>query len=100
MTDIKQEMADKEIVRMAEERRREKLETLAARERVKVQIQADRDRKKREMQGHSGAAAPPASPHRPVQVAAPTRSYDEAKIQVRLTNGKTLVQVKLCLIRK
>jgi hypothetical protein len=39
MTDIKQEMADKEIVRMAEERRREKLETLAARERVKVQIQ-------------------------------------------------------------
>ena len=39
MTEIKQDMADKEIVRMAEERRREKLETLAAKERVKAQIQ-------------------------------------------------------------
>ena len=50
------------------------------------------------MQGQVGSAAPPAQPaahHQPVQAAAvPARSYDEAKIQVRLTNGKTLVQVK------
>jgi hypothetical protein len=39
MTDIKQEMADKEIIRMAEERRREKLETLQAKEKIKLQIQ-------------------------------------------------------------
>ena len=42
--------------------------------------------------------APPALPaaHSPAPVqAAPVaaRSYDEAKIQIRLTNGKTLVQV-------
>jgi hypothetical protein len=39
MTNIKQEMADKEIIRMAEERRREKLETLQAKEKIKLQIQ-------------------------------------------------------------
>ena len=39
MTEIKQDMADKEIIRLAEERRREKLETLAAKEKIKKQIQ-------------------------------------------------------------
>ena len=39
MTNIKQEMADKEIIRMAEERRREKLETLQAKDKINLQIQ-------------------------------------------------------------
>ena len=39
MTEIKQDMANKEMIRAAEERRREKLETLAVKEKVKLQIQ-------------------------------------------------------------
>ena len=41
MTEIKQEMANKEMIRAAEERRREKLETLAAKEKIKLQIQVN-----------------------------------------------------------
>jgi hypothetical protein len=45
--------------------------------------------------GLSGTAPPAqaAPAPQPVQPPAPTRSYDEAKIQIRLTNGKALVQV-------
>ena len=57
-------------------------------------VKADRERKKREMQGLTGDAPPAAAPVQAAPVVAP-RSYDEAKIQVRLTNGKTLVQVIL-----
>ena len=42
MGDLKQKMADQEIIRNAEALRREKLETQAAKERVKAQIEADR----------------------------------------------------------
>ena len=48
MGDMKQKMADQEIIRNAEALRREKLETQAAKERVKAQIEADR--KAREVQ--------------------------------------------------
>jgi len=46
------------------------------------------------MQGLTGDAPPAAAPVQTAPVVAPRR-YDEAKIQVRLTNGKTLVQVIL-----
>lgn len=46
MGDIKQKMADQEIIRNAEALRREKLETKAAKERVKAQIEADRQARK------------------------------------------------------
>jgi len=47
------------------------------------------------MMALSGAAPPPqpAAAPQPVAPAATARNYDEAKIQIRLTNGKALVQV-------
>ena len=59
--------------------------------------QADREAKKRELLAMTGGAQPEAppkpAPPAPVAAAAPSRSYDEAKLQIRLTNGKALVQV-------
>jgi hypothetical protein len=49
------------------------------------------------MQGLTGEAPPAAAPVQAAPVVTP-RSYDEAKIQVRLTNGKTLVQVHFEII--
>ena len=42
MGDLKQKLADQEIIRNAERMRREKEETKAAKERVKAQIEADK----------------------------------------------------------
>ena len=49
MGDLKQKLADQEIIRNAEALRREKLETQAAKERVKAQIEADRKARKVEL---------------------------------------------------
>ena len=46
MGDMKQKLADQEIIRNAEALRREKIETQAAKERVKAQIEADRKARK------------------------------------------------------
>jgi hypothetical protein len=48
------------------------------------------------MAARNGVVLPaPAAEVAPVQATpVAARSYDEAKIQVRLTNGKTLVQVR------
>ena len=46
MGDLKQKLADQEIIRNAERMRREKEETKAAKERVKAQIEADKKARK------------------------------------------------------
>jgi len=96
MGDIKQKMADQEIIRNAEALRREKLETKAAKERVKAQIEADRQaRKEKEMQERTGAAAPTVpAPTPATQMVQKTESgkYEETRIQMRLPDGSNIVQ--------
>ena len=101
MTGLRKDLEDKEIRRAAEERRREKLETLKAKERVKAQIEADRKaRKERDMMERGEQ---PPQPPKPVAAAASAaasaaaeegekKSYDSARLQIRLPSGAPLVQ--------
>jgi len=96
MGDLKQKLADQEIIRNAERMRREKEETKAAKERVKAQIEADKKaRKEREMQERTGAAASVAPAPTPAsQMVQKTESgkYEETRIQMRLPDGTNIVQ--------
>ncbi len=87
--EIRQKVQEDEMKRLAEEKRREKLALEAQRQRVKDQIAKDREQFKIKQQGETAASTVP----QPVPVTVPQekRSYDECKIQVRLTDGKTMV---------
>jgi len=91
---LRQELNDQEIKKIAAERKREKQETADAKRRVLEQIEADkrarqmeRDAAKMKEQSTSQPASAPASVPAPVQ-----RNYDEAKIQIRLHDGKKMEQ--------
>ncbi len=59
------------------------------RQRIKDEIAKDREDKKRQTEaGRADAVAAPAVQ----QVVAEKRQYDECKIQIRLTDGKSIVQ--------
>ena len=83
--------------KIAEERRREKIETQKAKERVKAQIAADRAAKKEQEARERGLAPPPAAAAAPPPAASPAPSvapkdYTETRLQIRQTDGKPLVQ--------
>ena len=97
MGSIKQQMADEEMKKIAQERRREKQENQLAKERVKAQIEQDRkDRKEREARerGETEAVASTSNPHSTttMPVAATPKDYGETKLQIRQLDGKPLVQ--------
>jgi hypothetical protein len=85
--EIRQKHGEDEMKRIAEERRREKKDTEAAKQRVKDQIAQDRERQKLRAQGGGEQTVPEQAP---VLVQQEKRSYDECRIQVRLTDGKTM----------
>ncbi|RUS77393.1 hypothetical protein EGW08_014839, partial [Elysia chlorotica] len=93
----KQKLEEAEMRKIAEERRREKMEEKMARQRVKDQIEKDkRDRaakfaKEKEAVSTS-AAAPSASPATTPAVAQPPKEYTDCRLQIRLTNGQALTQ--------
>jgi hypothetical protein len=92
LTELKKQMADQEIIRNAEERRREKKETEAARERVRKQIEADRQaRREEEAKRRGETVAAPAVPAVPAAAAPPKVDYSETRLQIRLSDGSTLV---------
>lgn len=92
--DLRQKIQEDELKRIAEEKRREKLAAEAAKQRVKEQIVKDREQFKKQQQGGNDTTSPTAVPQ-PAAAAAPViaekRSYDECKIQIRLTNGKMMI---------
>ena len=98
MSQLKQQMEDKEIMKIAEDRAREKRENLLAKERVKAQIEQDKkDRKEREARerGEVSSASstvvnPPPIANTPT--AGPVKDYSETKIQIRQLDGKPIVQ--------
>ena len=87
--EMRQKHDEEEMKRIAEERRREKRDAEAHRQRVKAEIAKDReDLKKRQQGEQQQQTTTPAVIQAPVTVE--KRSYDDCKIQVRLTDGKTL----------
>lgn len=91
---LRQELNDQEIKKIAEERKREKMEAAEAKRRVLEQIEADKRARQMEREAaKKGVEQPPAAQAQPPPVAAPKRNYDEAKIQIRLQDGKKLEQI-------
>ncbi|CAL8080725.1 unnamed protein product [Orchesella dallaii] len=99
LAEAKRRLQDQEMKEIAEARRREKLEDRLARERVKAQIEADKLARKAKLAQQDGSTPPtlPTPPPTPVVAAtesavSPKKDYKETKLQLRLPNGKTLIQ--------
>lgn len=94
VTEARRRMEDLEMMKILEQRKREKAEEKAARERVKAQIELDKANRKAKMCGE-----PPESAAAPVPMVVSTTSsptaakdYKQARIQMRLPDGATLTQ--------
>lgn len=98
MLEAKKRQEEEEIRKIAELRRKEKLDAKMARQRVLEQIELDKQARREKF----GTACPESSstsstqPVRPDTVSASVstvkKEYDQTRIQVRLTNGQTLTQ--------
>lgn len=98
MTSTKEKMAELELKKIAEERRREKMEEKLARQKVKEQIEKDKKERaakfaKTSTESNKPSAVPPAvavntNQAKPTE----TKEYTEARLQIRLTNGQALTQ--------
>ncbi|XP_062546463.1 UBX domain-containing protein 1 [Armigeres subalbatus] len=95
MLEAKRKLEEQEMKKVMDQRRREKLEEKAARDRVRAQIEADKAARKAKQAGESFVAPAPA----PV-VTSPTdspkpavsKTYTNARIQIRMLDGSTLVE--------
>jgi len=91
----REEQEMKEIIEL---RKREKIEEKVARDRVKAQIEADKIARRAKFGGGSESPSTTtvvAAPPPPPAVELPPqekKDYTETKLQIRLPNGKTLVQ--------
>lgn len=76
-------MQEQEMKRLAEERKREKLEDKMARQKVKEQIERDRQARKAKDGGSQAAPAPEPKPQ-PAAAAqpAPKKDYSQTRLQV------------------
>ena len=92
ITGLKKELADKEMIRAAEERRREKRETELAREKVRAQIEADRQARREEEARRRGEVVVQEKPKPEMVAPPPKRDYDETRLQIRLSDGSAMVQ--------
>lgn len=92
MGEIKAQMAEQEIRKMADLRRREKEDDKIAKARVLAQIEADKASRKAEKEASkAGAAAKvPAPAPQPAQPAV-RKEYTEARLQIRQSNGQAIV---------
>lgn len=95
LLEIKRKMEEQEMQKIVEERKREKEEEKRVRERVKAQIAADRLARKEKEAGlvagslsQTAAAPQPPAPTTPAQ----PKTYDKARIQLRLLDGSTLTE--------
>lgn len=94
MLEAKRKLEETEMKKVMDQRRREKMEEKAARDRVKAQIEADKAARKAKMSGEP--ATPPPTPVvvTPTEAPKPTasKSYTNARIQIRMMDGSTLVE--------
>jgi hypothetical protein len=84
---IKQQMADQELIKAAQDRRRDIQETQKAKDRVKAQIESDKQARREKEAQRTGTALPAAATVStpPTQMVQKTESgkYEETRIQVR-----------------
>lgn len=91
MQDAKLRLQEQEMQKLVEQRRREKIEDQKARERVRAQIEADKQARKLAASGQPPVAATPAPAPPPIAAnTGPKVAYEQARIQLRLPDGKTL----------
>ncbi|EFA10323.1 UBX domain-containing protein 1 [Tribolium castaneum] len=82
-----------EMKKLVEQRKREKEEERLARQRVKEQIEQDKLARKAKFSGQPLEEAPQAATPAPQPAAPkPAAGYSEVMLQIRLTNGSSLVQ--------
>uniref|UniRef100_R4G8Q7 Putative ubiquitin regulatory protein n=1 Tax=Rhodnius prolixus TaxID=13249 RepID=R4G8Q7_RHOPR len=87
---IRKKFQEEEFKKAIEERKREKEEDRLARQKIREQIEADKLARKAKAAG--GSTETVTSPTPTVVKPPPPKEYNEAKLQIRLTNGTTLTQ--------
>lgn len=97
MLEAKRKMEEQEMKKIMDQRRREKAEEKAARDRVKAQIEADKAARKAKQAGETATSpvqSPPAAVSSPAVSSSPAapKNYTNARIQVRMLDGSTLVE--------
>ncbi|XP_054707941.1 UBX domain-containing protein 1-like [Uloborus diversus] len=91
MIQAREKLKDEEFKRLAELKRQEKLEAKMARQRVLDDIERDRQARREKFGMGPPAATAPAATSPPASVTStPPQSYDECKLQIRLTNGQCM----------
>ncbi|XP_022814973.1 UBX domain-containing protein 1 [Spodoptera litura] len=90
MQDARQRLQEQEMQKLVEQRRREKIEDQKARERVRAQIEADKQARKLAAGGQPPVVVAPAAVVPPPSAPAPKVAYEQARIQIRLPDGKAL----------
>lgn len=95
---IRQKLQDDDMKKLAEQRRKEKMEDKLARQRVKDKIARDREERAQKFGGGASSSTTPTSQQSPTsptgQGPPPTkREYDESRIQIRLLDGSTITAV-------
>lgn len=98
---VKQKLQEDEMKKIAEMRRREKLEDKLAKQRVKDKIARDREERAQKFGGGSSSTALSSPPSEAPSQSSPEnqgpppakKDYDECRIQVRLLDGTTLSAV-------
>jgi len=95
MGEIRQALAEQEIRKLAEQRRREKEEEKKAKARVLAQIEADKAARRAEKEAAKSGVSnnTSATTASPAVTATPTakKDYTETRIQIRQTNGQPIV---------
>ncbi|XP_050431351.1 UBX domain-containing protein 1-like [Adelges cooleyi] len=86
----KKKLEDENIKKIMDERKREKEDEKKARDRVRAQIEADKLARKKMFGKASGEIE--AVKVQPVNPPKQSKDYTETKLQIRLTNGQTIVQ--------
>lgn len=101
MLEAKRKMEEQEMKKIMDQRRREKAEEKAARDRVKAQIEADKAARRAKQAGETATSpvqSPPPQLSSPVVSSSPAaatsapKTYTNARIQVRMLDGTTLVE--------
>lgn len=88
----RQKIEEQEMMKLAEEKRREKMEAMLAKKRVLEEIERDKQERREKFNMGTPAGAPKATPPPAAVAPQPKKEYDQCRLQIRLTNGETLTQ--------
>lgn len=92
LLEAKKKYEELEMKKIVEQRRREKEEEKLARQRVRDQIEADKLARKAKFSGTNNQDIPATPPVVTSIVEKKPQNYTEVKLQIKLIDGKTLVQ--------